>query len=107
MCPVSNQVLGLVSDLRNHPAVIFLQNGDVPVIISSDDPAVWEALPLTHDFYEAFMGMAAKDMDLRLLKRLVFGSVNHSALNDVDKQSCYQILDTKWNDFVRQMANYA
>ena len=67
------QVLGLVKDLRNHP-MASLMTDDFPVVISSDDPTVWEALPLSHDFYVAFMAMSAETADLRFLKRLILNS---------------------------------
>jgi len=68
------QVLGLVSDLRNHPAATLIQEG-FPMILASDDMGTWEAQGLSDDFYEAFMGMTSKTTDLRLLKRLVFNSI--------------------------------
>uniref|UniRef100_U5ESN9 Adenosine deaminase n=1 Tax=Corethrella appendiculata TaxID=1370023 RepID=U5ESN9_9DIPT len=67
--PISNQVLKLVDDYRNHPAAFFFSD-NYPVIISSDDPSFWETTPLSHDFYMAFLGIASAHQDLRVLKKI-------------------------------------
>ncbi len=48
-CPISNQVLGYVKDLRCHPARMLMNLG-VPLTISSDDPAFFNYSGITHDF---------------------------------------------------------
>lgn len=102
VCPISNQVLGLLGDLRNHPAAALIQQGH-PIVISSDDPASWNIKGgVSHDYYEAFMGLASREMDLRLLKRLVFNTVRYSAMNEADKGVCNDLVRTKWTDFIRQ-----
>ncbi|KAH9489260.1 Transcriptional adapter ada2 [Bulinus truncatus] len=72
--PISNQVLGLVNDLRNHPGAYLIANG-APMVISSDDPPIWLSTPLSHDFYMAFMALGAVHDELRLLKQLAMNSI--------------------------------
>ncbi|TRY79384.1 hypothetical protein TCAL_08086 [Tigriopus californicus] len=105
ICPISNQVLGLVHDLRNHPGAVLIQEG-FPLVISSDDPATWDLTGLSYDFYEAFMGMAGRDMDLRLLKKLVLNSVKYAGFVDETKrQQCQDLVMSKWDAFMDTFAS--
>ena len=89
--------MALVQDLRNHPAAILIQEG-FPVVISSDDPSLWGASGLSFDYYEAFMGLAGKDMDLKLLKKLVLNSLDYSK-SDLQ---CKQIVTNMWNTYMQE-----
>ncbi|XP_048482434.1 adenosine deaminase 2-A [Plutella xylostella] len=96
---ISNAVLSLVRDVRNHPLALFLAQG-LPVVLSSDDPGVWEADPLSHDFYVAFVGVASRLSDLRLLKTLALNSLKYSALDGADKINAVDKFSQRWNDFI-------
>ncbi|XP_072934316.1 adenosine deaminase 2-like [Epargyreus clarus] len=94
---VSNVVLKLVEDVRNHPLAFFLAQ-NMPVVISSDDPGLWEAEPLSHDFYVTFMGVASRHADLRMLKKLALNSLYYSTVSNKDK--VIHEFDIRWTKFI-------
>ncbi|XP_072934306.1 adenosine deaminase 2-like [Epargyreus clarus] len=99
---ISNVVLSLVRDVRNHPLAVYLALG-LPVVLSSDDPGAWGADPLSHDFYVAFVGVASSHADIRLLKQLALNSIRYSALNDWDKTKMSSQFNLKWNEFIKDV----
>lgn len=100
--PISNQVLKLVEDHRNHPASIFFAE-NVPMVISSDDPSFWEVSPLSHDFYMAFLGIASADSDLRTLKKLAMNSIKYSSLNETEKVEAMAKWQLRWDAFIQDV----
>ncbi|XP_033208164.1 adenosine deaminase 2-like [Belonocnema kinseyi] len=101
--PISNQVLNLVDDLRNHPAsILFAEN--YPVVVSSDDPGLWGAKALSYDFYEAFMGLMSGSSDLRALKKLAINSLLYSTMSDKEQSKAIQIFQKQWEDFLLDVA---
>jgi adenosine deaminase CECR1 len=96
--PISNQVLGYVSDLRNHPARVLLSNG-IQCSISSDDPSVYGYTGLSYDFWVVLVYW---ELDVKALKKLVFNSINYSSLNENEKKKSVAYLTQQWNDFVQK-----
>lgn len=101
--PISNQVLRLVDDLRNH-AVRPLFSEGYPVVVSNDDPGLWGARALSYDFYEAFMALMSVHADLRSLKQLAWNSLSYSTLNNSETQKALDIWERKWHTFVKDIA---
>jgi adenosine deaminase CECR1 len=95
-CPISNQLLGYVSDLRSHPAVAYI-NAGIPVVLAPDDPGIMRHT-LSHDFYAAFM---AWELDLRELKQLATSSLVHSAMSPAEKERALEVWRTRWTEFGR------
>lgn len=96
---ISNTVLSLVRDVRDHPLSTFLAQG-LPVIISSDDPGAWEADPISMDMYVAFVGAASRFSDLRLLKTLAINSLKYSAIDETEKENAMKKFEVQWKVFV-------
>ncbi|XP_026462406.1 adenosine deaminase 2-like [Ctenocephalides felis] len=105
LCPISNQVLGLVKDMRNHPAAAMFTD-DYPIVIAPDDPGFWGAKGVTYDWYEAFMGLAARWQDLRLLKQLALNSIEQTSLNRKQKYELWRLWNKKWNRFIHDVIRY-
>lgn len=103
--PISNQVLGLVDDYRNHPASVLLAE-NVPIVISSDDPSFWGTAPLSHDFYMAFLGIASQKSDLRVLKKFAMNSIRYSAMDDTEKEAAFAKWQLQWDKFIGDVINY-
>ncbi|KAK3102124.1 hypothetical protein FSP39_009001 [Pinctada imbricata] len=100
--PISNQVLKLVDDLRNHPAAALIAE-NYPVVISADDPALWGARGLSYDFYMAFMGLSGENSDLRLLKQLAINSIMYSAMTANEKAQAMDLWKLNWSHFIQQI----
>ncbi|BFZ16190.1 hypothetical protein BsWGS_19229 [Bradybaena similaris] len=100
--PISNQVLRLVSDQRNHPMTSLMAD-NFPIVISSDDCATWEALPLSHDFYMAFLDMSGADADLTFLKQLAINSIRFSTMSSSEKHKAMKLWQIKWSTFIKEV----
>ncbi len=100
VCPVSNQALRYVGDLRLHPANRYLREG-VTCVVSSDDPGVFGNDGLSYDFWEALL---AWDLDLADLKRLALNSMEYSAMTKAEKRGARTRWEKKWDRFIQDLA---
>lgn len=100
ICPISNQMLGYVSDLRIHPAAGYLNRG-VPCVLASDDPGIFGYTGMTPDFWAAFM---AWNLDLAALKKLARNSLVYSAMEAEEKEAALRRWRAAWSRFVAGLA---
>eukprot|EP00475_Leptophrys_vorax_P015394 TRINITY_DN2174_c0_g1_i1.p1 TRINITY_DN2174_c0_g1~~TRINITY_DN2174_c0_g1_i1.p1 ORF type:complete len:491 (-),score=139.51 TRINITY_DN2174_c0_g1_i1:42-1514(-) len=97
--PLSNHILGFVSDLRFHPAGGYFRR-NVPMVLSSDDPMLFGYTGMTHDFFQAIVNWRLKLQDI---KQLIYSSVEFSALSGEAKTSIRKTIDLEWQRFVSQL----
>ncbi len=96
--PLSNQILGYIQDLRNHPASTYLRRG-INCTISSDDPLIFDYQGLSYDYWSIYM---AWELDLAALKKLSQNGITYSALDEEDKRKALSVWQDRWNTFVTQ-----
>ncbi|CAF1018353.1 unnamed protein product, partial [Brachionus calyciflorus] len=96
VCPASNQILGYVSDLRNHPAINFFRSG-IPIVMGGDDPGSFGYNDLTVDFYLAYM---AWGLDLYDLKIIASNSIRYSLITNESKMIGFEKFNKLWDNFI-------
>lgn len=97
VCPISNQLLRLMADIRTHPAVGYM-NGGIPCVLGSDDPAIFGNDGLTYDFWEAYY---AWGLDLRALKQLAENSLVYSALEPDERVAARNRWRGQWDEWIQ------
>ena len=102
VCPLSNQVLMLVDDLRNHPLATFMSE-DLPVTLAPDDPALWGAVGASHDWAMAYLAMDDR-AGLAALKQLAQNSIDFSALPAAQKNAAKATWANAWDAAVATIA---
>ncbi|XP_030371727.1 adenosine deaminase 2-like [Scaptodrosophila lebanonensis] len=104
ICPLSNQIFGLVGDMRTHPAAEWFARG-APLVIGNDNPGRWEAKGVSYDFYFALMGIAPEYASLGTLKKLVWNSIEYSELSKMQRRTAFKILKREWDTFIKRVGS--
>ncbi|CAF1231950.1 unnamed protein product [Adineta steineri] len=96
VCPASNQILGYIADLRNHPGIVYHRSG-IPIVLAGDDPGSFGYNQLTVDFYLATM---AWSLNLADLKQFAWNSIEYSSLPSNRKNQGFQKWGNQWDLFI-------
>ncbi|KAG5897485.1 hypothetical protein JTB14_031109 [Gonioctena quinquepunctata] len=104
LCPISNQVLMLNQDPRNHPVVSLMARG-FPVVICNDDPSAWGATGLSYDWYEVFMAMTPENAGIEVLKQFAVNSIEYSAMGESQKMLAMDKWKRDWEEFLDEVLN--
>eukprot|EP00039_Didymoeca_costata_P025462 m.13445 g.13445 ORF g.13445 m.13445 type:complete len:529 (+) comp4854_c0_seq1:107-1693(+) len=97
VCPLSNQILGLLQNIRNHPLVPFVSK-NLSVSINSDDPAMWDASGVTYDWLYASLALGNMS-NITVIKQLAMNSIAKSAAEE-EKANLYVAWDSAWQTFL-------
>ncbi len=84
VCPLSNQLLGYVNDLREHPAAGYVKRG-LNVTLNSDDCAIFDTAYITDDLLLAYL---CWNLSIADIKRCLENSLEGDrALEDLFERS--------------------
>jgi len=100
VCPISNEILRLTSSVCTHPLASLI-NQDVPVALCSDDPSVFGNMGLSFDFFQVLMGSDING--LLTLGMLARQSLEHSTLEEKEKERAITLWERQWAVFVRSI----
>jgi len=100
ICPISNEILRLASSMPMHPLPILLNHG-VPVALSSDDPAIFQNMGLSFDFYQVLV--ASETTGLLMLGHLARDSIAHSMLGEAETRRLMELWETRWEGFIKEL----
>ena len=108
--PISNQVLGLVKDLRDHPLVNFLSQG-MPVVLSPDDPGLWGISGVTYDWFVSFLifgdHIPSCSSGIGILKQLALNSMSFNFMNNTERDAAVLEWSVRWDRYLDSVLDNA
>ncbi|KAG1756381.1 Metallo-dependent hydrolase [Suillus paluster] len=101
VCPISNEVLRLTSSMLMHPLPIIMNQG-IPVVLSSDDPAMFNNMGLSFDFFQVLV--ASEVTGLLTLGQMARDSITYSMLDERSKLAAMNAWERRWARFIEEVA---
>jgi adenosine deaminase CECR1 len=115
LCPISNELLHLCRNIKEHPFPELLAAG-IPCTVNSDNPSLFRYVhtmstfdsqltifsnSMSHEFYQIMVG--APTMSLYSWKQLARWSIDYSCLSEDDKPRGHEILNRDWKEFCSEI----
>ncbi|CAA9959621.1 hypothetical protein PTNB73_02435 [Pyrenophora teres f. teres] len=101
LCPISNELLHLCRNIKEHPYPQLLAAG-IPCTVNSDNPSLFSN-SMSHEFYQIMVG--APTMSLYSWKQLARWSIDYSCLSDKEQKEGHNYLDESWESFCNDVVN--
>jgi adenosine deaminase CECR1 len=96
ICPISNEILGLTPRVSGHAMYQLLAN-KVHCTVNSDNGTLFRS-SLSHDFYQVMVGKS--NMSLFGWKQLVLWSMEHSCLEEGEREEVMRKWESLWIEFL-------
>ncbi|KAN0077187.1 hypothetical protein V8E55_011042 [Tylopilus felleus] len=103
VCPISNEILRLTSSMATHPLPALMSQG-VPVVLASDDPAMFNNMGLSFDFYQVLV--TSEVTGLITLGQIARDSITYSMLEEEAKVKALRAWERRWDVFVEAVSLY-
>lgn len=95
LCPISNELLHLCRNIKEHPYPQILAAG-IPCTVNSDNPSLFSN-SLSHEFYQIMVGTPT--MNIHGWRQLAEWSITYSCLSDEEKKKARKIFKDEWERF--------
>ncbi|KYG41392.1 hypothetical protein M433DRAFT_7991 [Acidomyces richmondensis BFW] len=105
LCPISNELLHLCGNVRQHPYPALLAAG-LPCTLNADNPSLFrgaaiDSHSLSFEFYQVMVGDTR--MTIHGWKQLAQWSIEHSCLSDCEKARAMEIFGRDWEAFCKHV----
>ncbi|KAF2031189.1 Metallo-dependent hydrolase [Setomelanomma holmii] len=101
LCPISNELLHLCRNIKEHPFPELLAAG-IPCTVNSDNPSLFSN-SMSHEFYQVMVG--APTISLYSWKQLAHWSIEYSCLSPTQQAEGHKCLDDDWKVFCDHVVN--
>ncbi|KAH7038925.1 cat eye syndrome critical region protein 1 [Macrophomina phaseolina] len=107
LCPISNELLHLCRNVKEHPYPEILAAG-IPCTVNADNPALFGA-DMNHEFYQVMVGTPT--MSIHGWRQLAKWSIEHSCLKHEEIEDGLRFFGERWESFcewvVTEYGDYA